>query len=443
MDTIFALASGRGKAGVAVIRISGPGAWAAVAGLGVGVLPPPRRAALRALRDGAGAVLDRALVILFPRGESFTGEAVAELHLHGSPAVVAAVSAALAGMAGLRPAEPGEFTRRALENGRLDLAQVEGLADLIDAETEAQRLQAQRLFDGALGARVAAWRGGLVRAGALIAAGVDFADEDIPADALAGAADELRAVLDGLRAERAGARAAERLRDGFEVAIVGAPNVGKSTLLNYLAGREAALTSEHAGTTRDVIEVRMDLGGLPVTLLDMAGLREAADPVEALGVAAAGRRAAAADLRVFLLAGDGAGPGPLFRDGDILLRGKADLRAGTGAAGAPRAPGPGDALAVSGLTGAGVPALLRRIEAALADRAARPGVFSRLRHRIAAETAETALEAAIGRLAEPDPALELVAEDLRRAARVLESLTGKVDVEDVLDEIFARFCIGK
>ncbi len=437
MDTIFALASGRGRAGLAVIRVSGPGAPDAVATL-AGDLPPPRRASLRALRDSSGGLLDRALVVVFPEGASFTGEAVAELHLHGSPAVVAAVSGALAGMPGLRPAEPGEFTRRALENGRLDLGQVEGLADLIDAETEAQRRQAQRLADGALGARVADWRAGLIRAGALIAAAVDFADEDIPEDVVADCVAEIRAVRDGVRAERAGARAAERLRDGFEIAIVGPPNAGKSTLLNYLAGREAALTSEHAGTTRDVIEVRMDLSGLPVTLLDMAGLRAAADPVEALGVAAAERRAAAADLRVFLLPA-GVAPGALRQPGDIVLRGKADLESGTPGL----ETGPAAVLAVSGRTGAGVPELLQRIAAVLEGRAARPGVFSRMRHLRAAETAEAGLDAALARLDAPDPALELVAEDLRRATRALESLTGKVDVEDLLGEIFARFCIGK
>lgn len=437
MDTIFALASGRGRAGVAVIRVSGPGAPDAVAAL-AGDVPPARRASLRALRDVSGSLLDRALVLVFPEGASFTGEATAELHLHGSPAVVAAVSNALAGMPGLRPAEPGEFTRRALENGRLDLGQVEGLADLIDAETEAQRRQAQRLADGALGARVADWRAGLIRAAALIAAGVDFADEDIPEDVLADCVAEIRAVRDGLRAERAGARAAERLRDGFEIAIVGPPNAGKSTLLNYLAGREAALTSEHAGTTRDVIEVRMDLSGLPVTLLDMAGLRKAGDPVEALGVAAAERRAKAADLRVFLLP-HGAAPGPLLQPDDIVLRAKADLD--EGAPGSET--GPASDLRVSGRTGAGVPELLHRISSALQGRAARPGVFSRMRHLHAAEAAEGALEAALARLDVSDPLPELVAEDLRRATHSLESLTGKVDVEDLLGEIFARFCIGK
>jgi tRNA modification GTPase len=398
MDTIFALASGRGKAGVAVIRIS--------------------------------------VVVLFPAGASFTGEDVAELQLHGSPAVVAAVSEALAAEPDLRPAEPGEFTRRALQNGRLDLAQVEGLADLINAETEAQRLQAQRLFDGALGERVMAWRASLLRASSLIVAAVDFAEEDVPQDVRAACAAEISGVRDALVAEQEGAFFAERVRDGFEIAIVGPPNAGKSTLLNYLAGREAALTSEQAGTTRDVIEVRMDLGGLPVTLLDMAGLRETEDAVEAAGVARAMARAEAADIRVFLLPSDSL-PGRLFRDGDIRLRGKADLQPLDGQTDET------ECLPVSGRTGMGIDALLERIEVTLELRAARPSLFNRARHRRCVEEARVALGSALGQIEMADPAHELVAEDLRRAIRSLESLIGKVDIEDVLDEVFARFCIGK
>ncbi|HBG97740.1 MAG: tRNA uridine-5-carboxymethylaminomethyl(34) synthesis GTPase MnmE [Rhodobacteraceae bacterium] len=435
MDTIFALASGRGKAGVAVIRISGRGAWPAVQSL-AGDLPVPRRASLRRLRDRSGQELDQALVVLFPAGASFTGEDVAELQLHGSPAVVAAVSEALAAEPDLRPAEPGEFTRRALQNGRLDLAQVEGLADLINAETEAQRLQAQRLFDGALGERVMAWRASLLRASSLIVAAVDFAEEDVPQDVRAACAAEISGVRDALVAEQEGAFFAERVRDGFEIAIVGPPNAGKSTLLNYLAGREAALTSEQAGTTRDVIEVRMDLGGLPVTLLDMAGLRETEDAVEAAGVARAMARAEAADIRVFLLPSDSL-PGRLFRDGDIRLRGKADLQPLDGQTDET------ECLPVSGRTGMGIDALLERIEVTLELRAARPSLFNRARHRRCVEEARVALGSALGQIEMADPAHELVAEDLRRAIRSLESLIGKVDIEDVLDEVFARFCIGK
>ena len=338
-DTIFAQATPRGRAGLAVVRISGPAAFAAIEALTN--RPAPRRtAALRRLREPAsGAVLDESLVLGFAAPASFTGEDVAELHLHGSPAVCRRVLSVLGAMAGLRQAEPGEFTRRALTNGRLDLAQVEGLASLIDAETEAQHRQAMQLMLGALSRQAAGWRRDLVRALAFIEASIDFADEDLPADLVG----EVRANLGRLDADMGraldGSRVAERLRDGFEVALVGAPNVGKSTLLNALAGRDAALTSEIAGTTRDVIEVRMDLDGLPVTLLDLAGIREADDTVESLGVARARQRAERADLRVFLVEDPASAeaPGVTRCPGDLTVLAKADLR------------DRGRALAVSGL----------------------------------------------------------------------------------------------
>jgi tRNA modification GTPase len=428
MDTIFATATARGKAGLAVIRLSGPRAWAAVEALGAGV-PPARTLALRRLRDAAGDALDDALVAVFEEGASFTGERSAELHLHGSPATVAAVLRALAALPDLRMAEPGEFTRRALENGRLDLAQVEGLADLIEAETEAQRRQALRVLEGALGARAEGWRGRLIRAAALLEATIDFADEDVPVDVRP----EVLALIDGLlpelRAEAEGAAAAERIRDGFEVAIVGAPNAGKSTLLNALAGREAAITSEIAGTTRDVIEVRMDLGGLPVTVLDTAGLRETSDAVETIGVARARARAEAADLRVFLLGGEGEDLWLLPRAGDIVVRGKADLG--------------GEGFGVSGKTGAGVGELIRRIAAELEPRAARAVTATRERHRLAILKAIGAMESARLEVSRGAERAEIAAEELRTAIRALDSLVGRVDVEHLLDEIFASFCIGK
>ena len=425
MDTIFAPATARGKAGLAVIRISGPQAFAAARGL-AGTLPAPRHSAVRRLTH-EGRVLDEALVLVFAAGHSFTGEDVVELHIHGSAAVLSAVLHALATPPGLRMADPGEFTRRALENGRLDLAQVEGLADLIDAETEAQRRQAFRVLSGAVGQRAMGWRKRMVRAAALIEATIDFADEDVPVDVRPEVSGLIAALLADLRGEVLGSVATERLRDGFEVAIVGAPNAGKSTLLNTLAGRDAALTSHVAGTTRDVIEVRMDLRGLPVTLLDTAGLRQTDDVVESMGVDRALTRAGDADLRLFLLDEAGLPPGLPPRPGDIVLRGKADVAGGD----------------VSGLTGQGVDVLLDRIVAELSPRAVSSAVITHERHRHAIERAIGAMESAQIALERGGEAAELVADDLRRAARAMESLVGKVDVETLLGEIFARFCIGK
>lgn len=428
METIYALASARGKAGVAVLRLSGPQAHEAVAAFGV-QLPAPRRAALRRL-VWRGEILDEALVLLFAAGASFTGEAASELHLHGSPAAVSAVLRALSEQPGLRPAEPGEFTRRALENGRLDLAQVEGLADLIDAETEAQRRQAMRVFSGSIGERAEAWRRDLIRAAALLEATIDFADEDVPVDVSPEVLSLVDRLLADLRREVEGTRIAERIRDGFEVAIVGAPNVGKSTLLNALARREAAITSEIAGTTRDVIEVRMDLDGLPVTLLDTAGLRETADPIESLGIDRAVSRANAADLRVFLVDEAGPLPGVDLREDDLVVQGKADLRAG-------------GSLRVSGRTGEGLQDLIAAIGLRLRQRTAGAGSLTRERHRIAIGRAIEAMESVRAEVMRGTQQTELAAEDLRRAIRALDSLVGRVDVDALLGEIFASFCIGK
>lgn len=429
MDTIFALASARGKAGVAVVRISGIRAHEAVAAL-AGDIPDPRRASLRVLKAGDGTRIDEAIVIVFEVGRSFTGEASAELHLHGSVAVVSAVLRELGDMSGLRLAEAGEFTRRALENERLDLAQVEGLSDLIEAETEAQRRQAVRVLAGDLGRKADGWRNRLIRAAALIEATIDFADEEVPTDVSPEVIALVDTVLSELRTEAEGVRVAERIRDGFEVAIVGRPNVGKSTLLNALAGREAAITSEVAGTTRDVIEVRMDLQGLPVTFLDTAGLRETSDTVESIGVTRALDRARDADLRLFLLgdAGEDLGLEPL--PGDIVAVGKSDLRSVTG-------------LAISGKTGAGLPELISRITETLSERAQGAGVAIRERHRVAILRAIRALESAQVEVEHGSDRAELAAEDLRTAIRALDSLVGRVDVEDILDEIFASFCLGK
>lgn len=427
MDTIYALASAQGKAGVAVVRISGPSAFSACAQLCA--LPAARQAALRRL-IWDGEVLDEALILRFEAGASFTGEDVVELQLHGSSAVVNAVLRVLGQLDGLRLAEPGEFTRRALENECLDLAQVEGLADLIDAETEAQRKQAFRVLSGALGDKAEAWRVDLIRAAALLEATIDFADEDVPVDVSPEVLDLLDRVEASLRTEAEGARISERIREGFEIAIIGPPNIGKSTLLNALAGREAAITSEYAGTTRDVIEVRMELDGLPVTVLDTAGLRETEDHVEGIGIERAKQRAAAADLRVFLLDETGDVQGVEPQDGDVIAHGKADLRGAEG-------------FSLSGKTGQGVDELIARASKVLRGRAARAGTATRERHRLAILKALDVLEyARIEVLNGPDRA-ELAAEELRTAIRALDSLVGRVDVENILDEIFASFCLGK
>jgi tRNA modification GTPase len=427
MDTIFAQATARGKAGVSVIRVSGPKAWDSARAL-AGKLPAPRMAGLRRLSVG-GECLDEAVVLCFEAGASFTDEELVEFQVHGAVATVAALLRALGAMPGLRMAEPGEFTRRALENGRLDLAQVEGLSDLIDAETEAQRKQALRVLSGSVGEIVDRWRADLIRAAALIEATIDFADEDVPVDVTP----EVATLVDGVRravAQELGrVHAAERIREGFEVAIVGRPNVGKSTLLNALAGREAAITSEFAGTTRDVIEVRMDIGGLAVTLLDTAGLRETDDAIEAIGVQRALERAEAADLRVFLVEKDDT---PLLepQDGDLVVRAKGALGGEHG-------------LSVSGKTGLGLDVLIRRITEVLTERASGAGVMTRERHRVAMARAFEALESAHLEVSGGPDRAEFAAESLRRAARALESLVGRVDVEHLLDEIFASFCIGK
>ncbi|MCK0140168.1 tRNA uridine-5-carboxymethylaminomethyl(34) synthesis GTPase MnmE [Aliiroseovarius sp. F47248L] len=429
MDTIYSLASARGKSGVAVVRISGPHAFSAAQGM-AGGLPMIRKAGLRNLKTADGRVLDEALVLCFDDGASFTGEPVVEFQLHGSTAVVRAVLDELSNYPNLRMAEPGEFTRRALENERLDLAQVEGLADLLDAETEAQRRQAFNILSGALGGLAEGWRRDLIRAAALLEATIDFADEDVPVDVSPEVEALLEGVLTRLRSETAGTSIAERIRDGFEVAIVGAPNAGKSTLLNALAGRDAAITSEVAGTTRDVIEVQMELSGLPVTVLDTAGLREAQDAVEAIGVERALSRARAADLRIFLKSEiDEIMPLKPSAD-DLVVLGKADLRST-------------EDLAVSGVTGQGVDKLVARIGNVLEDRVKGAGIATRARHRIAMERALGALEDARIELQHGPDRAEFSAEEIRAAIRALDSLVGRVDVEHLLDEIFASFCLGK
>lgn len=454
-DTIFALSTAAGVAGVAVFRISGPRADAAIEAL-VGKLPVPRMAQLMSLRDpGDGVEIDRALVLWFPAPGSFTGEDVAELHVHGGRSVVAGIVKALGGLDGLRPAEAGEFTRRAFDNDKLDLSEVEGLADLIAAETEAQRRQALRQMDGALSDLSEGWKVRLVRILAHIEAVIDFPDEDLPETV----ADQLEADISGLASELAqyldDAGIGERLRDGLSVAIVGAPNAGKSSLLNALAKRDAAIVSETAGTTRDVVEVHLDLGGYPMTLADTAGLRELGEDaqaaIEAEGIRRAHARAQAADLKLAVFDLKewpelDAETLNLVDCSTIVVLNKsdicrvpemADLKVGRFAAAA-------DIVAASALERSGLDdltAILKFKAETLLGGAGEAAVITRSRHRAAFEDCLAALcRAQAGDIVED---AELLAEDLRLAMRALGRIAGRVDVEDLLDVVFRDFCIGK
>lgn len=433
-DTIYALASGPPPSGIAVVRVSGPAAEQALTALTGADLPPPRRARLLRLLDREGALIDEALVLRFPEGASFTGEALVELHCHGGRAVVRAVMDALEAAVPCRMAEPGEFTLRAYLYGRIDLADAEALGDLVSAETERQRRQAARLVSGALRRRVGGWREKLIRALALVEVTIDWADEEVPEEVTPEVAELLGGVLAEIDRECTVSDGAERLRNGFEVAIIGAPNAGKSSLLNALAGREAAITSPVPGTTRDVVELRYDLDGYPVVFLDMAGLRETDDPVERIGVARARERAAMADLRIALAAPDapmGVLAEGLLREGDLKLRSKAD-----------KAPGavPGER-AVSAETGEGVAELLRAIAARLSEIAPEDALVAHRRQRVALEIGAAALLDAQKGLEKKG--VEEVSEDLRRGIAALERLIGAVGVEDMLDEVFGNFCLGK
>jgi tRNA modification GTPase len=446
-DTIYALSTARGRAGIAVVRVSGAQAGVALEALS-GRLPKPRYARLARLRDPLdGAEIDQALVLWFPGPNSETGEDMAELHLHGGPAVIAGALEALGRVPGLRPAQAGEFVRRAFDNGKLDLSAVEGLADLIAAETAAQRRQALKQVAGTLAARVEAWRTRLVRAMAHLEAGIDFADEEVPGDLEAGVRAEILALQAELAAALEDRGRGERLRSGLNVAIIGPPNAGKSSILNALARRDVAIVSEQAGTTRDVIEVRLDLGGYPVTLADTAGLRAlAADggqqDIEAEGMRRAARRAAEADLTLAVFDVREArdlDPAVLrhLTDESLIVLNKIDLGC---PAHTPRADGI-PVLSVSAKTGQGLDALVDRLSAFAAQALEAPGeaaAMTRARHREAVSAAAEAL----GRAASAG-APELVAEDLRLAARALGRITGRVDVEDLLDVIFRDFCIGK
>lgn len=423
MDTIFALASAQGKSGVAVIRVSGPKAPVCLTLLCGEV--PARQASLRTL-SFRGEILDQALVMSFPAPNSFTGEDVVEFHVHGSAAIVQAVSRALSGVEDVRLAEPGEFSRRAFENEKMDLTQVEALGDLIEAETEAQRQQAMRVLSGELGRRAQEWRNELIRAVALLTVTIDFVDEEVPADVGDDVLNLLTSVAAELVRESEKTEVAERVRTGFEVAIVGPPNAGKSTLLNALAGRDAAITSEIAGTTRDVIEVRMDLQGIPVTILDTAGLRVTQDVLEAAGVERAKKRADQADLRV-ILCEPGMKPVMDARNEDLIRTPKSDL-------------GNGD---FSAVTGEGLDALVSDITEVLSNRVALGSIGIRERHRVAMMNANASLRHALDRLRVSPDMVELIVEDVQQAIFSLESLIGFIGVEDILDDLFRNFCIGK
>ena len=381
--------------------------------------------------DTDGTRLDDSLIVRFDEGASFTGDAMAEIHCHGSRAVIAAISGRLSDEAGCRLARPGEFSRRAWEDGRIDLAEAEGLADLIAAETEMQRRQAVRIMAGALSEKVELWRGAILHACALIEVSIDWVDEDVPEDVKPEVRQILKTLMAELQAELARSRSSQRLRSGFEVAILGAPNVGKSTLLNYLAGRDASIVSKIPGTTRDVIEVRFDLQGMPVTFLDTAGIRAVEDEVELIGIQRAIERAGNADLRLFLQTQDG----PIGsvdvdqRNGDIVAWSKSDLGVG----------GPGPAF--SAQTGEGIDRLLADIFDRLSNGLADNGLMAHLRHEEAATMCHRLLDETLTTIDE-DP-LEIIAERLRLAAGYLERIVGRIDAEAVLDRVFSAFCLGK
>jgi len=446
-DTIFALSSGRPPSAIAVIRVSGPRAGVVLEQL-IGRLPVPRRASLARMRaPESGEIIDEGLALWFPGPRSETGEDMAELQVHGGRAVIAAVLAALAKLPGLRAAEPGEFTRRAFEHGRMDLTAVEGLADLVAAETEAQRRQAFRHLKGLLGERAESWRQRLIEALALVEAGIDFSDEgDVPQDMMARALEQIGPLADEIA--KAGTGQGERLREGLRVAIAGAPNAGKSTLFNRLARRDAAIVSPVPGTTRDVLELHLDLGGYPVTALDTAGIREVDDPIEREGVRRASEQAAAADLVLWMV--DASAPefrchlvqvAPTTPRGIVVN--KIDLV-------------DDDEIKrielwfinerkihfISSATGAGLEEVVHALaEFAESFFSAEPALVTRERQR--AHLRETVMALRDAQQAAADGREEIMAEHLRLASRALGKLLGRVDVEDVLDVIFRDFCIGK
>ena len=454
-STIFALSSGSLPAAIAVVRISGPLAGTALEAM-IGRLPAPRQATLAKVRHpGSGDVIDEAVALWFPGPKSETGEDVAELQLHGGRAVVAAVLRALGELEGLRLAEPGEFTRRAFEHDRIDLTQVEALADLIYAETEAQRRQAFQQLRGLLANRAERWRQKVIDALALVETGIDFADEgDVPKDLVSEAMTIVRPLEQEITQALEGADRGERLRDGLWVVIAGPPNAGKSTLLNTLARREAAIVSPYPGTTRDVIEIHLDFGGYPINLIDTAGIRAASDdPIEREGIRRARKEAAHADLvlwlvdaaeddRLRLMAGEAGTDSPLL--GRWIVVNKIDLLDQIGRRHLEASLGKQNNVHwVSAVTGEGLDhlkaAIIRLAEQSFS---LEPALVTRERQRALLQEVANALAAALGR-ADERAGEELVAEHLRMALVGLGKLTGRVDVEEILDVIFRDFCIGK
>jgi len=444
-QTIFALSSGRAPSAIAVVRVSGSQAGQVLTTL-AGKLPAPRQAGRRLLRDEAGRPIDDAVVLWFPGPASATGEDVAEFHVHGGRAVLAALLASISVIQHTRAAEPGEFTRRAFENGKLDLTEAEGLDDLIHADTDRQRRQALRQLQGLLGDRARDWRERIIEASALIEAGIDFSDEgDVPAELMAPAKKAIKALHDEIAEVLAAQGHSERLRDGLVVAIAGEPNVGKSTLMNQLARREVAIVSPHAGTTRDVIEVQLDLDGYPVTVIDTAGIRETDDPVEQEGVRRARARAEDADLVLWLVEAEQAVDPDAVRslrkseDGDRsegsiwIVRNKIDLGGGVR---------PSGEFGISASRGDGIPELVDALVKFASEffKTTEGAVVTRARQRDLLNRASDSLRRSLGLVEEGE---ELAAEELRAAAYALGRLLGRVDVEDVLGTIFQKFCIGK
>ena len=428
MDTIFAQATAPGRAGVAIIRVSGEQAFDISKNFCK--IPTNSKSCLRSLRDKDDNLIDRALVLKFDRGASFTGEDVIEFHVHGGLATVSKLMSELSLFSNCRLAEPGEFTRRALSNGCLDLNQVEALSDLIDAETEAQRRQAIKVLDGSFSDAGDSWRRDLLRGTALLEASIDFSDEEIPDNLHVEVADLVEGVGSSISEVLSRSKVASKIRSGFTVAIVGAPNVGKSTLLNNIAGRQAAITSDVAGTTRDVLEVRVDLNGLPVTFLDTAGLRETDEKIEKLGITMAYKRASEADLRIFLVSSFDENLKISPSSDDLVVLNKSDCRNGI-------------ELSVSGKTGDGVPKLLELISNRFKSRTVKDFVAIRQRQLDGLQAALASLKETSSFLSRRPVPFELAAQELYFAVSSLDFVFGKLDIESILDEIFSNFCLGK